>query len=313
MPLSASVRLRLLLGSTFAHLTNASSLDHVKLQQALETELAERLKALGVRGTPEVEIIADAAEPESIRWFVQSRECRYPQEIPSLAWSFVQDRLAGSEGAERGWLRSTAEKRVSQENLLFWRLFVSAVLELQPLLLLGPEQVEEYVRQIAPAANPGTVRGFDLALGQVLDMGLSLEDIDRIAPTLEQGWAKQDTPADLAERLIADLASDPIEIHANRELVKRVSLQASGGEKPLQMMRHELFNELGMIYPRLRFIARDAMRDGTFAFKFHGWMTIPRVGLAPEELLVNIAPHRLQPLGIKGGPRSTRLMGFHSV
>jgi hypothetical protein len=306
MPIDPKARLRLQLGSQYSPLIKFRSCFHAGLCQALEIELASHLDALGLPGTAEVEIVAEERQPMSVRWFVNARECHYSDEIPVAAWSFVRGALFGREG-EQGWkdsMRSVAldDARTAEQLTAFFGLFAKAVLEQRPSVLLGPEQTQAY-------AGPILETGFqkdstDLqawlapVLRGVLDMGLSIADEPELRRILNGGLARRRAPSDLEEDLIAELTPETVEIHANRELIKRFSL-ASDAEKLVPSMRERLFYELGIHYPRFRFVATDALPDCTFEFKLHAWPTMPRVGLAPDELLVNHTDERLKPLGTK--------------
>ncbi len=299
MPASPRTTLRLQLGSQFAPLVTVGSRFQASLCQALETELAERLDALGVPGTPAVQVVADETEPMSVRWFLHARECHYPDEVPLAAGSFVRDELLGShvdQNAEQGW---TAEQWTG-----YFRHFANAVLEQRPSALLGPEQTAAYAAQIVGSGLPEDSADVQAwvgpVLGKVLDLGLSIADVPRLLPILRDGRARGRAPSDLVEDLIAGLMPETMEIHGNLELIKRLSLGGPEGEKLIPRMRALLFNELGIRYPPLRFVVSEALPDSAFAFKIHAWPTMPRVGLAPDELLVDNTIEQLDALRIKG-------------
>src|SRR5262249_36868596 len=193
-----------------------------------------------------------------------------------------------------------------EQLTVFFRLFANAVLEQHPSVLLGPEQTQAYAAHIVEAHFPEDATDVQTWLApilrKVMDMGFSITHRPRLLPILREGHARRWTPSDLVEELVAALTPETVEIHANLELIKRFSLAMADGEKLIPLMRDGLFYELGIRYPRFRFVASDALPQGAFAFKIHAWLTMLRVGLTPDELLVNDTVEQLKLLKIQGKP-----------
>src|SRR5262249_25707535 len=66
------------------------------------------------------------------------------------------------------------------------------------------------------------------------------------------------------------------------------------------MMRDGLFYELGLRYPKFRFVPVEGLKPNSFTFKISHLTTLPRIGLQPNECLVNDTPDRLRLLNIQG-------------
>lgn len=312
MPTSPLVKLRMQLTPQLGSLTDVGSPAGNAVREALEAELAECLDASGVPGKPEVEIAVGDESARSVRWFVHGLECHYPDEVPNAAWWFVQGELPRpvdpesqaswsdsirSAGLEGGWTPGQLAD--------FLRLFVSAVLEQYPSVLMGAEQTRAYVTRLADADPSWDSDGQNEWLGpilcKVLDMGLSIGNVQRVRPVVNEGRARGRPPLDIVEDLIAALTPDKVEIHANLEFIKRISL-APESAKQIPLMRDGLFYEIGIRIPHLRFVPSQTMSDRAFAFKINDWRTMPHVGLPPGELLVNCAVDQLRPLGMSGKP-----------
>lgn len=313
MPTSPIVKLRLQLGPQLSSLTNVGSPTGKAVCEALEAELAECLDALGVPGKPTVEIGVDDASPRSVRWFVNARECHYPDEVPRAAWSFVRGAILGGsvDDDKRNWMESIqstglTDTWIPEQLTAFFRLFASAVLEQRPSVLMGPEQIQAYVANLVDAGLSCDLNDVQSRLApilrKVLDMGLSIADAQVLLPILNEGLARGRASLDVLEDLIAELTPDTVEIHSNLELIKRVSVAATDGEKLIPLMRNGLYDEMGIRFPSFRFVRSQALPDRAFAFKINAWPTLPHVGLPAKELLVNDTVDQLKLLGINGKP-----------
>jgi hypothetical protein len=314
MPTSPLARLRLQLGSGLAPLVTAGSPFHKTVCAALLAELGELLSDLGIPGVPDLQLAADQEQTLPVRWFVHGGECHYPDELPLAAWSLVRGWLRdgrGDQEDEQGWVGSLRAAALGGAGTVqpwgaFFRHFAHAVLEERPSILFGAAQIKAYVAKLVEAGldedAEEAAAWLAPVLAEVLDMGLSIAELPRLLPILIESRARDRAPRDLVENLIAELTPQTLEIHANLEQIKRFSLGGADAEKMIPMMRDGLFYELGIRYPRIRFVARDALPDGVFAFKIHAWATTAWLGLATDERLVNDTVTRLDSLGVKGRP-----------
>ena len=319
MPTSPIVKLRMQLAPPLASLSDAGSPTGKAVYEALTSELAECLDALGVPGKPEVEIAVEAESTRSVRWFVHGVECHYADEVPKAAWWFVRGELPRpvDPDGQRAWVDSIRSAGVgvgwtTEQVASFFRLFLGAVLEQRPSVLMGVEHTRAYATRLADAGHPWDSDGLDEWLGpilrKVLDMGLSIGNLERLRFVVNEGRDRGAQPLDIVEELIADLTPDKVEIHANLEFIKRISL-ASDSAKQIPLMRDGIFYEMGIRIPHLRFVPSHSMSDRSFAFKINDWRTMPQVGLPPGEVLVNVTVDQLKLFGMTGKPATNPAYG----
>jgi hypothetical protein len=306
VPISPPLTLRLRFGPRLAPLVERGGPLATDLRRALEAECADRLRALGVPAVPTTEVAVDATQSEPFRWFVDDRECRYPEDLPRAIWTFIQGRFAGSPTAQDpAWFDDLqsgigAGRAATEQSIQFFRLFARAVIEQRPSALLAPAPTQTYASMLRDGFPdlPGNLEEWlGPVLGDALDMGLSLADAESVAGILRSGGPAL-PPRDHAEALIAGLAPETIDILAGREFIERFSVALAEGERQLSLLRDRAFAELGVRYPGFRLVVADALPERAFTFRIQAWMTVPRIGLAADELLVYETADRLRLLNI---------------
>jgi hypothetical protein len=67
----------------------------------------------------------------------------------------------------------------------------------------------------------------------------------------------------------------------------------------LNMLRDGLFYELGLVVPPIVFVLKERVAYGMFVVRINDRVTLPQVGLAPGEVLMNETPQKLRQSGIE--------------
>jgi type III secretory pathway component EscV len=138
-------------------------------------------------------------------------------------------------------------------------------------------------------------------LRKVLNLKISIADKQAVAEVVKEGLAKGRAWEDVAENLIAALRPDVVEIQLPHDYLRQITTADSeSGRDKFAMMRDGLFYELGLHYPKFRFLPVEGLKPDSFAFKVNHLTMLPRVGLQPNECLVNDTPERLKLLNIQG-------------
>lgn len=287
MPADGRLAVRLELAAGLEPLASSAHPSHATVREVIRLAVVERLDALRIPGTADVTIAPRGSGAMPVCWRVADRLALFPESLPAAAWAFVRPPLR--EGAtiesNQRWVPAlraavTSGRPLGEEWLHFFRFFVCGTLEQRPSLLLG-----------ADASLPPVV-------AEVLDAGC-------IAPSAAEVEAVLSPPKHhreiriAVETLISGLAAKTIDINVNRSTLRMLSLQ-NAGQLSFSSMREVLFKELGVAFPRVRFVVSNELRDKAFSFTLNAWPTVPQVGLAADQLMVDVSSENLPRLGLQG-------------
>jgi|SRR5215831_6315693 len=301
-------------------LDTASPLNEA-IRRDLSRRVADLLVALGIPGTPAVQIRELKANSirsrQFLRMYVNGRLCRYPDELLRLVYGYVIGHypdagldlskiLAGLSEIPPD--RAGAADADFQWKVEFLSLACANIIKMQPAALLGPEQVAAYIALLpSPPDNPD-LRSLPFfqdpiilhsILGEVLSMKISIADHRAVAATL--GQARGRSTEDVIEDLIDVLRPERIEIQfPSEDLRQMTSDHAKDGPGMFPFLRDGMFVELGLNYPKFRFAVTEELKRGCFAFKINHLTTLPLIGLRSDQRLVNDTADRLSLCEIEG-------------
>jgi FHIPEP family len=275
-----------------------------RLQDAVAGELATVLAAVGLPGTPTVGV-RRSASARAVRIRVHGVLLPFPPELLERVW-----RAAGGtvpDAAERdvhrtgypdGWLRRDAAWRRSDDHApvdpaVAVAALVRHAITRRPSCLLDPGtelpgmEVPTVVRGSAGGASPEFAGLYRMVAAALLDLGVRVPGLDRIASRLRQ------RPADeLVEELFEQTRSHRVELHASADLVCAIAgcqprtdelwltdREVDRGTRDrFADVARELFARRGLRLPPLVFVPSVKLPSGTVAVRVNEHVGIP-VGL----------------------------------
>ena len=293
---------------------------HGAIHEGVARELAGLMDRLGIPGQPVVEftVLPEGRRSRLLRLAIHGQMCRYPDELLRSAHGYVSGAHPDPEiTPERllAWLGEPGGEDGSGETRVeFLAQACLAIVQQHPAALLGPAQTEAYRASLpAPAEEqpdgwPPDAAWLRPVLSTVLDQRTSIANRQAVAKKL--GPARDRSPEDAAEDLLAGLRPQVVEIHIPREYLQQLTTADGGqGADLVPAMRKDLFAELGGQYPPFRFVRNEGLRPGTFAFQINHLMTLPFLGLQPGECLVNDTAERLPLLDVQARLAENPLTG----
>lgn len=246
------------------------------VRRRVEDELSAVLRELGLDAVPAVEFRADRSprRGQLISVEVAGRRCRLPRRTLPEALAYVEGTPLVAENLD-----------------------AAAILD----RLGGPDaagtgrlgELVGLVGRAAVSAQPDVLRPDDV-VAPALALGLAVTDHHRAA-------VLDVLPDGPIEALLGDLAARTISLIVEPEYFRALTLDGRGAEL-FPYMRDGLFVELGLKHPPLHVRQDPSLRHGGFAFGFNAVRSTPRIGLAPDTILVNDTAERLRLMGVEGVP-----------
>lgn len=287
---------------------------HEALTGMLVQSLEEVMETLGIPGTPHAEISAikeTALKTDRfLRISVNGYLCRYPDELLQRAYSYVTANLldpVATPGNILAWLHVLSHDfdLNCQQIVEFLSLTCLEVIKRQPQVLLGVDQVLEYLASLTNS-GPETVLSTNSwpptrllpILRSVLALKISLADKQRVAEILASAQGQEQ--ADISEVLIAALCPGSIEIHLPLDYLKQITTtDVTWGLNLFTLLRKDIFPDNGLIYPPFRFVCTEHLKPHSFAFKVNHLLMLPWIGLLPKQYFVMATTSTLESLNMK--------------
>jgi len=285
---------------------------HEVLPPVLHRRVADLLAAIGIPGDVAISISRTQHTSDDhpvLQVTINDRQCCYPDELLGWVCSYVKGEHidAGLSPAETlAELRSGSQPLSDdagdedQLGLEFVALACEEIIKANCTLLLGPSQFAAYraslpsPNSVAGEADASQADGSRLRriLHTVLELGLSIADRQVISDGLAA--AAQQTAEDAAEELVDRLVPSTIEIQLPIEYLRELTTQPPTDPAHLYtFVREGLFVELGVKFPPFCFVPVAHLKPRSFAFRIAHLPTLPLLGLAPEQCLVNETVDRL--------------------
>jgi type III secretion protein V len=134
-------------------------------------------------------------------------------------------------------------------------------------------------------------------LGKTLNLKISIADHRAVAAALWQ--ARERSMEDVIERLVSALRPDHVEIQLPPEYLKQITVDhATDGTGMFSFLREGMYLELGLTYPKFRFVIAEDLKPRRLRFKINHLTTPPLIGLRSDQCLVNDTIDRLPLIGI---------------
>lgn len=320
------VTLRVELDTSLQPILDATLPLHAVVQDELTQALENLLHVLGIPGAPAVtlaELPAHVLSSQFLRLSVNGHRCRYGDELPGWVLSYVQgdSRIAAEQpDAVLERLRTLA-KDSAPEIVEFLALATIEILKGQLSLLLDVQQVAAYIAALPLPSSETLGSKAGLldptvllpVLRTVLEQRISLADRQSVMYTLLR--AENRAQADLAEDLITTLAPTIVEVRLPRAYLRELTLAAPVDKGQLfPVLRDNLFEELGLVYPSFHWVIADELKPRSWCFTIGHLPTLPVVGPAPNQILVNDSPERLDLMGLTAihavNPATNRVNGL---
>ena len=292
------VEIRLeLSGNAAAVLARSSSEARHRLGSDIERAFSSLLDVLGIAGpvAAVVESVDDLAimGGRFIRLRVNDRVCRYSNDLLQSVHSYVTGRLLDPRATPeflQAWLGSEASEADYREMLTLTS--VEAVKQ-QAGILLTRARASDYLACLPELRGEDVsalTQRFDVhtMLCELLDLGLSLADVQTIASVFRRYQEKDVSASDVVEALIEMLRPDRIELRMPLALMRELTTKWDNAKpETFRVVRDGLFAELGVVYPTFALVASDELKPGTFTFTINHLTVPPCVALQPPRLLVN--------------------------
>lgn len=136
-------------------------------------------------------------------------------------------------------------------------------------------------------------------LRNVLRLGISIAEQQTIADAIHSALAERDSAADVTERLIAALRPAFVEIRLSPATLRQITTDnVDAGPALFPFVRSGVFNQLGVRCPAFRFTPAQDLPPNCFAFTVNHVVTLPWLGLVPDQSLVRAGPWTLEQLGL---------------
>jgi flagellar biosynthesis component FlhA len=272
------------------------------VSEAVTRGLEQLRQGLGVPGKVLLEVAGfEKSEGANRQWLtlsVNGAACVYPDEALRWVYSYVS-------GQHVTWARGTHDLLLAlkgacsaspaKERAVVAAFFAMACLDIvtrQPSCFLGPDALGVYLHEAQLAAEDGASQRLLPVFRELLDLGLSIADRERVAAILR---ASHDSGLDkIVEDLVEALRPDEIEVRLSESHLQQLTGSAPAAAKELfAFLREGLFTELGALYPVIRLVLDNQLDARSFAFTINHLVTTPFRGLDPDEILVNDTADRL--------------------
>ncbi len=276
--------------------------DRALLATVIRVRLLEMASALGISSEIEVRVVTDRAlDSDLLVIRVDGKPSRFPRRLPSRtaaalrgAWPVVDD-LEDPDG----WLASTTPDEACQVV----GMCCAQALAVTPSLLLTDDAVAAYAQSLATASAVGPVVTAPTALAgllrDVVDLRIAIGDVDRVAALL----GETDDVDDVAQRtelLVAALARETVGVLVPGPVAAQLGV--CDPDDLLGFVATGLFEETGLVVPRLVLESSDGLPEGTFAVRINDLTTLPCPLVPLDACLVNDTPERLSLMGCDARP-----------
>jgi flagellar biosynthesis component FlhA len=290
----------------------------------ISQKLAQLLETLGIPGHPVIYIDSLIEQKTHgrmpIRIALNGQVYHYSRDLLQNIYTYLMGAPPdNSRTSEQilNWLKTLVDNNgvVDSHNhktlIEFLSLACLGVAKKWPAALLGEKQVDAYKNSLRPLKKKIGIEwdswpdnnGLQNILARILNLRISIANKEVVAETLQKGFSEKHSPSAIVEDLVLALQPNVVEIQLPQDYLRELTMEnLNHDEKYFALMRDGLFYELGVRYPEIKFVLIDNLRPNSMAFRINHLNTMPRMGLAQNELLVNDTSDRLMLLNIRGKP-----------
>ena len=255
----------------------------------VSAEVARRvgdlMATLGIPASPGVSVrTGDVRARPSLRLRVADRTCRYSEPL-----------FARAMGSVRAALPTT--DRVTAEDLADWSsddlaglvgVLTAETIKRTPSALVSGVWMSAYAERLVPAGDRSPVSDGELAgaIGGPVGLGISVADFAQVAALLEQ--APGDDVVAAQETLIAGLARDTMDLVVPDDVAATIGVgDIADPDDLLGFVAKGMFDELGVVFPRIVVATPDGLPADTFAIRLNDITGMPHALPAVDEVVVN--------------------------
>lgn len=317
------VKLNLGLASPLDRILNMPTLCEV-VRSKLARELDSLLAVLGIPGKSVVQLdsVGPTASPEdrSLYVLVNGRLSHFSDKHLELVlaylsndtWPKSERDMSAQELLHERYTEWTQGPELPGERLGdFFSLICIDAIKSKPSVLFGPSQAEDYARSLELNNLPPDPNWLRAVLSQVLDLRISIANQSVIKQVLTQGLSEGKQGEDIAEDLINVLRLKTVEIQIPLSYLKEITRDLRGGARgKFSLVRDALFNDYGLRFPPIQFVAVEDLRAGGFRFKINHLTTLPQIGLPTEKCLADCNPEDLTASNIQSTIATNPVFGY---
>lgn len=277
----------------------AATLDEDWLKIELTTRFKALLKALNLPGKIKLDIHGLPLNAAPMNVYVNDVRCRYSAALATQMHAAVTNtppRDVMPLADIHRWLMQTDTPMLRERFLA--RLAVAA-LKSQPAAMVSHALSEQWHRYfVKEHAIPYTAEALHAALSRVVGLGIGLERLTDVLPTLT------DIPdADLPEALVAALQPETTALHMHPGILHADDdAYTAQIHAAFERVRADLLAERGISTPELTLEPDLLLPERGFALRVNDLLGVPYVGVADDTCLANIAAADLRQHGIEAAP-----------
>jgi hypothetical protein len=286
------------------------------VREAVTRDLSELIATLGVPTALEVAIaptvapttqtsVVDHIEaPDGcafLRLQLDGVPCRFPVGLPHLlnavrVREFPSDRMPG-DLARLDW---PAEGATVQDLADLVAMVCAEAVKITPSRLLSLDTsnaVAIHLQEAMPLLPLGVLDPDRLhsTLSAILNMGIAIHDHAKIGNLLSDG--AELTPLEAQELLIAGLARETVDVLLADDVSATLAGELADGPTDLvSFITEGLFEETGLVFPRVLVLVDTALPSGTFSIRINDVSSPAFPLLTPEQCLVHDVVERVAPL-----------------
>ncbi|NII24789.1 hypothetical protein HB364_06855 [Pseudoflavitalea sp. X16] len=223
--------------------------------------------------------IESALSPDVPACFIHSREADYPADLPSQVFYYCRQSPIAQVFSPAA-LTAELMKSTAGEVQQFITVFIEQVLIYNRHLLINEDAATVAWKSLYPSAV--VPDDFTDVLQTVLKQGIGLTDQQRLCEVFNESL-RCEWPADvLAENLINRFSASTIAIHFPEDWFDKLNQHLTDNDKHVfKYMREDLFYELGILYPEIRFVMNNGLPDAYFQVQLNDVLFLPVKGLQP--------------------------------
>jgi hypothetical protein len=314
-PTTPQIAVLVELGSELSFLADGTGVASLDFRTALESRLNDACKELGVPGktTVKTRVLNSSSIPQV---YVHEIPQPHTRQMFRCMWESFSFSTLGTLSPDYSWSRWLSDPISQSTRAVFLSRFISEVIKLNPEVLVGTEQVLAYLQQPTEwCLQAWGLEKAERALKSLLRQRISMRDIESRIHQVESAgqldgtarfWAdggpgQGESGDDAIERLIAQLTSKTAEILINPDYLAQLLASSDHARRTsvfdkeigptirnqFGMLADRLFYNLGIRIPDICFVPTQELEGDAFAIKLNDVVGYPRLGLRPDQLLVN--------------------------